>query len=101
MIGSTNVETLKEWLSSNDAVLVDVREQAEWDAGHLAGATLLPLATVSAASLPSASGKKLVIYCRSGRRSQTACEIVYSQNPRLDVYNLEGGILAWDGEVQK
>lgn len=100
-VGSINVETLKEWMKTGSVTLVDVREPNEWDAGRIEGATLIPLATVSAQLMPRVADKKLVIYCRSGRRSQTACELVNYQDPTLDPYNLEGGILAWEASAQK
>lgn len=96
-IGSINVATLRDWMAKGEAVLVDVREQDEWNAGYIEGATLIPLATVPTTPMPAAGGKKLVIYCRSGRRSMTACEVLNHLNPSQDVYNLEGGILAWNG----
>lgn len=95
-IGNINVNTLKDWMNKNEVMLVDVREPAEWDANRIEGAVLIPLATVPHTTMPSVTGKKLVIYCRSGKRSQTACEVLMHLNPALEVYNLEGGILAWE-----
>ncbi len=100
-VGSINVDTLKDWLSKGSVTLVDVREPNEWDVSRIEGATLIPLATVSAQLMPRVADKKLVIYCRSGRRSQTACELVHYQDASLDVYNLEGGILAWEASAKK
>lgn len=96
-----NVNTLKQWLENNEAILVDVREPPEFAAVHIAGATLVPLATVSTTTLPQAHNKKLVIYCRSGKRSVTACEALLQQNPALTLYNLEGGVLAWQALMDK
>ena len=89
--------TLKRWLDNNEAVLVDVREPAENQAESIAGATLLPLANVSKQTLPETYGKKLVIHCRSGKRSSNACEKLLAEDPNLEIYNLEGGISAWAG----
>ncbi len=100
-VGSVTVETLKEWMNKGNVTLVDVREPGEWDASRIEGATLIPLATVSAQLMPRVADKKLVIYCRSGRRSQTACELVNYQDPALNPYNLEGGILAWEAAATK
>lgn len=87
--------TLKRWIDSGEAVVVDVREPAEHAAEKIEGAMLLPLGSVSRNSLPQTQGKKLVIHCRSGKRSTSACEKLLAEDPNLEVYNLEGGISAW------
>jgi len=95
MIKSATVTDLHQWLQSGEVVLVDVREPEEWAQGHIAGATHIPLATVAADKMPSFQGKKLVMQCRSGGRSRTACGILTQSISGLDIYNLEGGIIAW------
>jgi rhodanese-related sulfurtransferase len=95
MIKSTSPAELKQWLDSGDAVLVDVREDSEWAAGHIAGATHVKLGTVSLDKMPSFEGKKLVMQCKMGGRSHTACGMLLQEKPDLDVYNLEGGIMGW------
>jgi rhodanese-related sulfurtransferase len=87
--------TLKRWMDNGEAVVVDVREPAEHAAQKIDGATLLPLGSVNKTALPDASDKKLVIHCRSGKRSMNACEKLLAEDPNLKIYNLEGGILAW------
>ncbi len=94
-IETTNSKVLKEWLENNQAVLVDVREIFENEAERIAGATLIPLGKVDIDLVPNFVGKKLVIQCRSGKRSLAACEKLVSQNPELEVFNLEGGIEGW------
>lgn len=90
-----DAKTLKSWLNNNEAVLVDVREPAEYAAENITGATLLPLGSLSKAALPPCAGKKLVIHCRKGGRGGSACEKLLAEDPALDIYNLEGGIEAW------
>lgn len=76
------LKTVQEKVDSGDAVLVDVREQEEWDAGHVEGAIFLPLSALkdglSKEELESRlpEGKVLYTYCRSGRRSVAAAEIL-------------------------
>lgn len=94
-IKSINAPLLKQWLDNDEVVLVDVREPAENSAESISGAMLLPLATISKASLPNLTGKKLVIHCRKGGRGGTACEKLLAEDPSLEIYNLEGGINAW------
>lgn len=92
---TVDAATLKRWMGSGEAVVVDVREPAEHAAEKIHGATLLPLGAVNKSALPETSGKKLVIHCRSGKRSASACEKLLAEDPTLEVYNLEGGISAW------
>lgn len=87
--------TLKRWIDSGEVVVVDVREPAEHAAERIHDATLVPLSTVTKSALPCCDGKKLVIHCRSGKRSTNACEKLLKEDPNLEVYNLEGGISAW------
>lgn len=94
-IKNVDANTLKTWLKNNEAMLVDVREPAEHNAGVIPGAVLLPLAQVSIRAMPDFTGKKLVMQCRSGKRSQAAAEKLLAENPDLEIYNLTGGILEW------
>lgn len=94
-IKTIDVATLKRWMNTGEAVVVDVREPAEHASEKIDGAMLVPLATVSKHTIPSTVGKKLVIHCRSGKRSASACEKLLAEDPNLEVYNLEGGISAW------
>lgn len=94
-IKTVDAATLKRWMESGEAVVVDVREPAEHAAEKIPGATLTPLGMVSKSSLPVCEGKKLVIHCRSGKRSTSACEKLLAEDPNLEIYNLEGGISAW------
>ena len=87
---------LKKRLEQNDVILIDVREPAEYKTGYIEGAFLIPLAEISCEKLATQS-RPIVVYCHSGKRSATACKKLLEQNPDLEVYNLEGGILAWKG----
>lgn len=96
-IKTVDSATLKRWIDNGEALVIDVREPAEHQAENIMGATLVPLATVSKKALPDIKGKKLVIHCRSGKRSLSACEKLIAEDPSLEIYNLEGGISAWAG----
>lgn len=82
-------------------VLLDVRTQEEYDAGHIAGAILLPYdeITVKAASVLPEKEKEIVLYCRSGRRSAIAKKALVE----LGYQKVEdfGGINRWQGELVK
>lgn len=86
---------LKDWLDKNEAVLIDVREPAEYDAEHIPGAVLMPLATVAPATLPPHDGRKLVFQCRSGKRSGMACGKLDNLGGTSGIYSLDGGIVGW------
>ncbi len=90
-----DAKTLKEWLDSGEAIVVDVREPEESAAESIPGAKFLPLATVSKSALPNHTNKKLVIHCRGGKRGGIACEALLAEDSGLEVYNLDGGISAW------
>ena len=94
-IKTIDASTLKRWLDNEEAVLVDVRERAEYDAEHIASSTLIPLASVTQDKLPACDGRKLVLHCRLGKRSLNACNQLLIASPSANIYNLEGGIVAW------
>ena len=95
-IQTIDAPTLKRWLDSGEAVLIDVREPGEHASCHIAGATLLPVGSVCKSALPKAyEGKKLVVHCLKGGRGSTACEKLLAEDSALTLYNLEGGIGAW------
>ncbi|WP_329100042.1 rhodanese-like domain-containing protein [Streptomyces sp. NBC_01439] len=77
------------------AVLLDVREQVEWDAGHAPGAVHAPLSRlVAGAALPStARNRPLVVICRSGHRSRQAAELLTGRGG--DAVDVKGGMNAW------
>ena len=85
-----------------DAIIVDVRREDEYKAGHIPGAVLLTMETISAETaakvLPDKS-KMILVYCRSGRRSkiaaQTLSELGYSNLIEF------GGILDYNGKIEK
>jgi rhodanese-related sulfurtransferase len=89
---------LKEGLLDGSIVLVDVREPHEYDAGHIPGSTLNALQGFEPAALPQpAPGKRIVLSCRSGRRSVTALGLAQNAG-RDDVRaHFGGGMLAWEG----
>ncbi|MEU2110825.1 rhodanese-like domain-containing protein [Streptomyces sp. NPDC019507] len=77
------------------AVLLDVREQAEWNAGHAPEAVHVPLTRLLAGGgpPPEAEGKALVVICRSGNRSQQAAQLLNERGAHA--VDVEGGMNAW------
>ena len=82
--------------TNETAVIVDVRTQAEWDAGHIPGAVHIPLSEVKGRldEFKAFEGQEIVMQCRSGKRSAAAGKILLSAGYE-DVSNLTGGINAW------
>jgi rhodanese-related sulfurtransferase len=90
------LDELKKGLADGSILLVDVREAEEYAAGHIAGAQFNPLSRFDPAALPVArEGQKVVIYCRSGRRSVTAMEQARLAGRRDADTHFGGGVLAW------
>jgi rhodanese-related sulfurtransferase len=78
-------------LAEPGAVLLDVREDDEWDAGHAPDAVHVKLGEVVSAGF-RADGP-VVVVCRSGNRSRTAAAALIGGG--LTAYNLAGGMSAW------
>ena len=76
-----------------DAFLLDVREADEWAAGHVEGATHVPMGEVPIrlAALPAAS--PLYVICRSGKRSGQV--VLWLAEQGVDSVNVTGGMQAW------
>ena len=78
-------------LNEAGAVLLDVREDDEWAAGHAPRAIHFPLGTLDTGSFDAAV--PVVAVCRSGKRSATAASQLAAAG--ITVYNLAGGMKAW------
>jgi rhodanese-related sulfurtransferase len=82
-------------LVSEGATLLDVRENSEWNAGHVPGAVHIPAAQVAAqAARRLPKGKQVVVACRSGSRASGATRTLVAQG--IDAVNLRGGMRAWE-----
>jgi rhodanese-related sulfurtransferase len=97
--------TQEDWVSQfeadDNAVILDVRSEDEFNEGFIANAINIDIhrgqdfvTEIEALD----KNKKYYVYCRSGMRSAKACEIM-NQLGFENTYNLNGGILEWDGEV--
>lgn len=86
--------------SSENYIILDVRTQEEYEAGHIPGAVLIPNTEIeirAAKELPD-KDQLLLIYCRSGNRSKQAAQILV----KLGYTNIKefGGIIDWPYEVE-
>ena len=95
-------ETAKEMMDTQKVVVLDVREEYEFDAGHIPGAVLLPVGTITedtAAAVIDDLDTAVLVYCRSGNRSKTASQALVDLG-YTDVYEF-GGINTWPYEIEK
>lgn len=95
IVKTIDAKTLHDWVEKDNVVIIDVREQEEYDEEHIPGSHLFPLSSLDVSQLPKPQTKKLVIHCRGGIRSHKACQSFLASFSDLEVYNLEGGISAW------
>ncbi len=77
-----------------DFQLIDVREEHEFEESNLNG-ELIPMGEVLDRVDEISKDKKVVVHCRSGKRSATIINALESQHGFTNLYNLKGGILAW------
>ena len=91
---SIKVNDAYDLLEKNEAVLIDVREPAEYQAMHIAFAKNIPKDSMTVDQLAN-ENTKIIIQCRSGRRSSDVIDALLQENDALELFNLEGGILAW------
>ncbi|HBC05859.1 MAG TPA: rhodanese-like domain-containing protein [Aequorivita sp.] len=95
-------EQWSEQLKNDDnAVIIDVRTDAEFEEGYIPGAVQIDIFN-GAEFLKKAKEldpqKSYYVYCRSGGRSGQACMLMNSVGVK-NAYNLKGGIMEWEGEI--
>ena len=93
------VQELKEMMDNHeDFQLIDVREDFEYEMSNLGG-TLIPLGGILIEADKIARDKPVIVQCRSGKRSAAAIMQLEQQLGYTNLYNLQGGILAWAEEI--
>lgn len=95
-ITAEEVRHLVEAANSSETTILDVRQPAEYESGHIPGAFFIPLGELHERLHELDPAKQIIAQCRSGSRSRSATEILLSAGFR-SVFNMEGGILAWRG----
>jgi adenylyltransferase/sulfurtransferase len=83
--------------AKEDFQLIDVREEHETEIATIGG-ELIPMGDIMDNTVKIAKDKKVVIYCRSGKRSG-AVALALEPFGFTNLYNLKGGILAWADEI--
>lgn len=90
------VDEAKQMIDSNPSlVILDVRNQSEYDAGHIRNAKLIPLYELTTRLSELNYNDTILVYCAAGGRSRLASELLVN-NSFLYVYNMLGGINAWN-----
>lgn len=98
----TNADKIPATVSVKDAAtrfeasafLLDVREQSEWDAGHVDGAVLIPLGQLQSRISELPTDQDILVICRSGNRSAQARDILRAAGLSRST-SVAGGINAW------
>ena len=95
MIKEITVEELKEKIDNNeDFQLIDVRETFEYETSNINGENI-PLGGILIEADKISKNKPVIMQCRSGKRSAAAVMQLEQQFGFTNLYNLQGGILAW------
>ena len=83
-------------INHKNALVLDVREESEYRDGHLLNAKLIPLGALKKriGELEKYKNQPMVVVCRSGNRSGSAC-VIMGKHGFGQAYNLTGGVMAW------
>ena len=92
-VNTVGVEEFANIMTQKDVRLIDVRTPKEYAEGHLQGAENIDVKAADFAERTKGIGGTVAVFCRSGKRSMLAAEQLAKQG--CTVYNLDGGILAW------
>lgn len=79
------------------AVLIDVREPAEWKAGHVSGAIHIPLGKLSTSLKRIPKNQDVYVICQSGARSKRALSVLKTAG--IEAKDVKGGMAAWNRKV--
>jgi sulfur-carrier protein adenylyltransferase/sulfurtransferase len=94
------VQELKEMQDSNDSFqFIDVREPYEYEEANM-NAELIPLGDIPDNVDKVKRDQKVVVHCRSGKRSANAIKWLEENHDFDNLYNLKGGILAYQQEIE-
>lgn len=96
-MGTITTEEVKEILDNKNEnyVLIDVREDYEFNEGHIPGAVNIPLGNID--SITYSTSRTIIVYCKSGNRSNEAA--IKLKNMGYNVKDM-GGILNWTYEIE-
>ena len=98
MIKDLTPKEFKDYLSDGEVILVDVREQWEFDICQIKGAILIPMGDIAISYENLDKDSKIALYCHSGVRSMHVADFLLSKGFQ-SLANLQGGIDAWAQEI--
>ena len=93
--GPVTVQEAERLVAHGDAVLIDVREQGEWEAGHVRQARHIPLGVLPDRLAEVPHDRAVLLFCRSGNRSGQATRLLLERG-FTNARNVDGGVLAWE-----
>jgi rhodanese-related sulfurtransferase len=96
----TTEEVQKLLRENKEIQLIDVREEDEYEEGHIKGAKLVPLSNFRAGYEKIDPDKEAILLCHSGARSTNACNFLASLG-YSKLKNMKGGMMNWRGPVEK
>lgn len=83
------------------AQLIDVREEREFETGHILGARNIPMSQIRQRAGEIRSDKPVYLYCQTGSRSIRAAEYLKKKRSCEDLSHLKGGFRKWSGKIKK
>jgi rhodanese-related sulfurtransferase len=92
---TVDVQTVASIKDREDVIVLDVREQWEYDESHIPGVTLIPMGEVANRLAEIPTDKDVIVTCRSGNRSGQITDFLRQQGFD-NVHNMDGGILVWE-----
>lgn len=84
----------KQLIADGKVTILDVRTQEEFDSGHIAGASVLPVQVLASRVDELDKNKPYLLVCRSGNRS-TQAQTILKDAGFKKTYNLMGGVMSW------
>jgi rhodanese-related sulfurtransferase len=104
VVTDISVQTAYDMINNNtlypDLIILDVRDQWEYDENHLCEVILIPVSDIDTriSELEPYKDIEIVVYCRSGGRSASASQNLVDNHNFTKIYNMLGGIIAWIAE---
>lgn len=96
----SNDELANQIAAGQAPLIIDVREQHEYEAGHILGAVHVPIEQIEERTCELDTTREIAVVCRSARRSDYACQIL-AKNGCSNVKNVVPGMSEWTGPVTK
>lgn len=100
-IPSITTSELKTRLENGEKpLIIDVREPWEYQEGHVPGAVLRPVGNIRTWVNEFDKNKEILVICRTASRSSVACQFL-TRSGFTNVKNVAGGIITWQGRVER